>query len=117
MFTSQLFPIGPKRDENEKPTRRGPLVDAADKPDDFSRLMVNWLEKDKDDARHRARVRFFNGWSKQRGYDEGRLIGAASVFDLLPREAHPSARAKLHKKVKHRGRVHWAWPARDRLRN
>ena len=96
------FPHRSEEDENEKPTRRGPLVDAADKPDDFSRLMVNWLEKDKDDARHRARVRFFNGWSKQRGYDEGRLIGAASVFDLLPREAHPSARAKLHKKVKHR---------------
>lgn len=97
------FPTFPSRSEdNEEIIRLASLVDAAKEPKNFSRFMANWFEKEDDDARYRARVRFFDGWSKQREYDVGRLIGAASMFDLLPKNVYPTARARLKSRVKHR---------------
>ena len=77
------------------------LTNTADQPEEFSRLMSMWLERD--ETWDQARSRFFTGWRKQRWYDEDRMVGAANAFDLIPRDAAP--KSKLKEKVRHRSRL------------
>jgi len=65
------------------------LLDPIQRPDEFSKVLANWLARN--DAWHPARYRFFNSFSRQWTYDTDRLIGAANVFDILPPEAVPTA--------------------------
>ena len=77
------------------------LTNTADQPEEFSRLMSMWLERD--ETWDPARSRFFTGWRKQRWYDEDRMVGAANAFDLIPQDAVPDS--TLKEKVRNRSRL------------
>ena len=62
------------------------LVDAVLNPQEFSRVLANWLERDED--WRAARDRFFSCLAKQ-VFDMDRLVGAANMFDILPDSAIP----------------------------
>lgn len=70
------------------PDFRDILIDAADDSDSFSHVLCLWLERD--DAWRNARSRFTTGWTRGSTYDADRMVGAANIFDLLPKEAIPS---------------------------
>ena len=66
------------------------LIDAAADPDDFVRVMKNWLERNGDTERQRANTRFFGslpGMSKKT-IEDG-ICSAANTFDLLPSSDKP----------------------------
>lgn len=63
------------------------LMDAVRQPDEFSRILSNWLERKH--AWQDARGRFSNSFSNQRHYSIDRLVGAANMFDILPSSAVP----------------------------
>ena len=73
--------------ENLKPHSIHTLIDAAGEPEVFGRVMAGWLERDA--TWDLARTRFFAGWNNQRLYDPDRIVGAANVFEVLPREGMP----------------------------
>ena len=62
------------------------LINAVQSPEEFSRVLTNWLERD--ESRLYARNKFFYSFGK-RIYDVDRLISAADMFDVLPREDFP----------------------------
>lgn len=66
------------------PDFRDVLINAAREPDDFRKILINWLERGQDPDWQRARWRFFSGWRQARGYTADRLASAANMFDLLP---------------------------------
>lgn len=63
------------------------LIDAAENPNIFSRVLRNWL------LRHTkwrdARSRFFSAFANQDIYTADRLIAAANAFDIIPSSAFP----------------------------
>ena len=61
------------------------LVDAVREPDSFEQILCEWMKRDEDWLL--ARSRFSNGWSTPHRYSIDRLIGAANMFDLLPKGA------------------------------
>jgi hypothetical protein len=80
----------PKRNrssETERPNSFDVLLDAVRHSEEFSLVMSQWLERQKD--WRSARWRFFNSFSKQRHYDIDRLIASANMFDILPDSAVP----------------------------
>ncbi len=64
------------------------LLDPIHRQDEFARVMRSWLEKDEE--RQDARQRFHTSFAHQRMYSVERLIGAANMFDILPKSAAPS---------------------------
>lgn len=68
----------------EAPDYRDVLINAAREPDDFSRVLTEWVERGQDPDWHRARWRFFTSWRQGRDYTADRLASAANMFDLLP---------------------------------
>jgi len=81
----------PRRDpskERENPHPADVLVDAVDEPEQFSRVLAAWL--DRQQSWHDARMRFDSSFAEQRHYDINRLIGSANMFDILPGSAVPS---------------------------
>jgi hypothetical protein len=74
--------------EGERPHPSDVLLDAVRQPEDFSRVLANWL--DRQQAWSDARFRFFNSFALQNHYDIERLIGCANMFDILPSSAVPS---------------------------
>ena len=72
------------------------LITAVQNPEEFSRLLTNWLERD--DSRLYARNKFFYSFGKQI-YDVDRLISAADMFDVLPKEDSPH-KVELDKEIK-----------------
>ena len=75
------------------------LIRAVRNPEEFPRVLENWLRKEEDEGWRRARGRFFSFFRTRNSYDPDRLIRAANMFDLLPREAVP-AEKELSEKVK-----------------
>ena len=78
------------RDEidSRSPQPNDILLDAIRRQDEFITVIRRWFDTD---VEHRdARQRFDAVFSKQRTFDEDRLIGAANMFDLLPESAVPS---------------------------
>ena len=65
-----------------------PLFSAVKNPEQFSRIMANWLQKDTGRWRE-ARDRYFSCFHMGWNYDVDRLVAAANMFDLLPPEAFP----------------------------
>ena len=63
------------------------LIDAVEQPDKFAGLISDWLKRD--EHWHDARMRFSWGWEKHRSYDADRIVGAANMFDLIPKDAFP----------------------------
>ena len=62
-------------------------IQAAWKPDEFSRVLECWAEQH--DERRHARVRFSEGFSHNNHYPIHRLVGAANMFDILPASIYP----------------------------
>jgi len=81
----------PKREpsrEGEKPHPADVLVDAVRQPEEFSRILEDWLNRH--DGWCNARLRFFNSFAGQNHFDIDRLIGSANMFDILPNSAAPA---------------------------
>ena len=73
------------RNDNQ-PHWRDTLLDAVRQPEEFSRVLRNWI--DRHEEWRDARMRFFASFSNQQ-YSVDRLIGAANMFDILPSTAMP----------------------------
>jgi hypothetical protein len=73
--------------EGKKPHPSDVLTDAVSQPEEFSRVLANWLDRQLDWCD--ARQRFFNSFAKQNHYGLDRLIGSANMFDILPSSAVP----------------------------
>ena len=69
-----------KRSENEQAPEA--LISPIENPENFSRVLDNWLKGEKDYKN--ARSRFFSSCFAKKLYDQDRLIAAANVFDLIP---------------------------------
>ena len=61
-----------------------PLMSAVQDSDKLTSVLSKWLERE--DAWYAARSRFADGWKKNWNYDVDRLIRAANIFDLLPKD-------------------------------
>ena len=72
------------RPENKQISRK--LISPVRNPEEFSRVLTNWLERH--DSRLYARSKFFYSFGK-RIYDADRLISVANMFDVLPKEDSP----------------------------
>ncbi len=83
----------PSRDTDPTDERRSPqpadlLLDPIRRSEEFINVMSAWLEKDEE--RQDARQRFHTSFAHQRNYSVERLIGAANMFDILPKSAVPN---------------------------
>jgi hypothetical protein len=90
VFLQVYWSMPPNREpshEGEKPHPSDVLTDAVRQPEEFSRVMANWL--DRHHAWCDARLRFFNSFAEQNHYGLDRLIGSANMFDILPSSAVP----------------------------
>ena len=76
------------KSEARKPAPSDVLISPIDRPEEFSTVVAAWLKLD--DNRQVSRLRLYESFSKQRSYGTERLIGSASMFDLLPDDAIPS---------------------------
>lgn len=76
-----------ERDDEERRSAIDLLINPIRHQEEFSRIVVNWL--DRHETWEDARLRFFNGFFKQKSYDIDRLVGAANMFDILPDSALP----------------------------
>ena len=83
-----MYPDYPRGSGYREPDFRDILIDAGENPEELANLLCAWLEKDK--TWHTARAKFSTGWAHGRNYDPDRIVGAANMFDLLPRDALPS---------------------------
>jgi hypothetical protein len=63
------------------------LINGGTNPDEFARVLSNWLNRD--ETWRDARLRFSNCFAEQHHYSIDRLVGAANMFDILPRSAVP----------------------------
>ena len=61
------------------------LIDPVREPQAFGDTLSSWIEKDSKWSA--ARSRLASAWSG-RGYDYDRIVAAANVFDLIPREEY-----------------------------
>jgi hypothetical protein len=83
-----LCPTRTETNHQSHPHPSDVLIDAVRSPEEFSKVLANWLDRQPSwrDARHR----FFGIFAEQRTYDVNRLIGAANMFDILPPTAVPT---------------------------
>src|SRR5262249_40167308 len=88
MIVDVRWKFPPKR-ETVAPQRSNllPLLDAVERPDEFSKVLTHWLGRHGD--WRVARASFFESLAKQRSYSASRLINAANMFDVLPDCAVP----------------------------
>ncbi len=84
-----MYPDYPRGSGYREPDFRDILIDAGTNPKELANLLCAWLEKNK--TWDTARARFSTGWAHGRNYDPDRIVGAANMFDLLPRDALPSS--------------------------
>jgi len=78
----------PKRSEIGEGRRSHPgdsLISPAFEPRAFGRVMRRWLLRQRE--RQISRVRFSQSFANQRYFSVDRLVGAANMFDLLPKSA------------------------------
>ena len=76
----------PRYDRPEKKQISRKLISPVRNSEEFSRVLVNWLERH--DSRLYARSKFFYSFRKQ-VYDADRLVSSAGMFDVLPKEDIP----------------------------
>jgi hypothetical protein len=76
-----------------KPHPADVLADAVRRPEDFSRVLTNWLSRQ--ESWRDPRLRFSDLFIKEH-YDIDRLVGAANIFDILPSCAVPADVALSH---------------------
>ena len=76
----------PRYDRPENKQISHKLISPVRNPEEFSRVLANWLERH--DSRLYARSKFLYSFGKP-VYDADRLISAAGMFDVLPKEDSP----------------------------
>ena len=76
-------------DESRKPHPADLPIQAAIKPDEFTSVLKDWLERH--DEWRNARDRFSTAFAYQNTYDIDRIVGAANMFDILPSSACPDS--------------------------
>ncbi len=81
--------MAPRRRDSHDVRRWDLPIDPITRPDEFSRVMRTWIERDSD--RLAPRVRHAEGTSKGISYGVDRLVAAANLFDLLPSEDVPTS--------------------------
>lgn len=90
VFLNVYWSMRPTREpsrEEEKPHPADVLLDTIRKPEEFSRVLANWLERHH--AWRSARAQFAGSFAKQNRYDADRLVACANMFDILPDSAVP----------------------------
>ena len=96
----------PKHDRSEEERIAGALMNAVQNPEKFSEVLKKWLEGD--EGCREARDRFFSSCFTKQSYDEDRLVAAANMFDLLPKDpalkrkikCRPKRTSKLKRKIR-----------------
>lgn len=78
-----------KDDSNQKTHPGDVPLDAVRRPDEFTKVLKDWVARDSD--WRPARERYHGCLRKGNSYDVNRLIAAANMFDILPKEAVPLA--------------------------
>jgi hypothetical protein len=88
-FLQVYSAMSPKKtpDEEQKPHVADILMDAVRSPEEFSRVLAGWLNRQEQWGD--ARFRFFGSFGKQNQYDPDRLVASANMFDVLPASAVP----------------------------
>ncbi|MDE0411538.1 MAG: hypothetical protein OXI37_04905 [Gammaproteobacteria bacterium] len=82
-----MYPNYPRGSGYREPDFRDILIDAGENPEELANLLCAWLEKDK--TWRTVRAVFSTGWARGRDYGPDRIVGAANMFDLLPKDALP----------------------------
>src|SRR6185312_8639308 len=77
------------REKANTPNSADVSLDAVRRPDEFKRVLVDWLKREPE--WRTARIRFADCASKGNSYNVDRLVAAANMFDILPEDAGPSA--------------------------
>ena len=78
----------PPADEAPKPAPSDVLINPISSSEEFLTVVATWLKLE---AKCQvSRIRLNESFAKQKFYDTERLIGSASMFDLLPDDALPS---------------------------
>jgi hypothetical protein len=88
VFLNVYWSMRPKREpsrEEEKPHPADVLLDTIRKPEEFSRVLANWLKRQQ--AWRNARAQFASSFAQQNRYDADRLVACANMFDILPDSA------------------------------
>lgn len=75
------------RGDHHKPGRMDRPFDPLERPDEFATTLKNWI--DVDDKMKIARARHLSCVEKRDAYGVDRLVAAANLFDLLPRNTWP----------------------------
>lgn len=70
-----------KGEENRSPGPIDILLNGAENPEHFSKVLKNWIGREH--AWRNARVRFSQCFRNQNSYYIDRLVGAANMFDIL----------------------------------
>lgn len=84
-----LWCLSPGRydDDDQKPQPRDLPLNGGYEPEAFAKVMTAWLAED--GARRDARLRFAGVFAGRNRYDIDRLVGAANMFDILPKGCFP----------------------------
>ena len=75
------------REESETILRTSILIHPVENSTEFASVLSAWLERERDDEWRTARIRLAQDWGG-RIYSYDRIIAAANVFDLLPKDAY-----------------------------
>lgn len=63
-------------------------LNPLERPEEFYKVIKDWIRRDTN--WHRSRSRYINCLGKSNYYDADRLIAAANMFDILPEDAVPT---------------------------
>jgi hypothetical protein len=84
---SLVMSYGDKPTANVTDLRRHSLIAAGSNPNEFERVLTNWISSQSE--RRIARLRLIQGLREERTFSIDRLVAAANAFDLLPFESKP----------------------------
>ena len=93
LLLNVYWSMPPKRDASREwrephPHPSDVLLSPVQQPQEFSRVLINWLGRENE--LRPARLRFSESFAEQKHYDINRLIACANVFDILPSSAVPA---------------------------
>lgn len=90
VYLQVYISLPPNRDAANERRKSHPsdvLLNLVNKPDNYTDVLSNWLDRNHD--WQDARQRFSDSFANQRYYTFDRIIGAANMFDILPDSAAP----------------------------
>jgi hypothetical protein len=86
---SYAVKVAGKSASQHKPHPGDVPLDPIHRPDEFSAVLKNWLERES--GWRVPRIRYLDCLRKGNRYDTDRLVAAANMFDILPPEALPKS--------------------------